>query len=426
MAGGPEIPGAHACQGTEMKTEVKQKSLGQSIVRLILCGLIIAGGMAGFIGLKKMKKAPLQTPSVEKPIRVKAMRMIARDAPVVIESSGELRPQRMVDIAAEVAGRVVVRHADLAVGRIIEEGEILFAIDDRDFRVDYEMSLARLEALERETELARREFNRLKKLLREENVGTEAAVETAEKATVLAAERLAQVRQAARRAENNLDRSVVRAPFDGRVVHEQIEIGEYVTPGKVLLGLADDSVLELVAVVDSEDARRWLAFAPQGTDGDRQRQWFAPLQRLPATVRWSEDGSVAAKGIVERVQRYDTTTRSLEVLIRLAGETDNTKEPGFPLVAGMYCQVEIPAATMTGVFVLPRWAVSFNDTVYVVEDQRLTITPVVVADVQGDRAFIAEGLNEGDLVITTRLVDPLEQSLVEVVEVVDVDGGEGR
>ncbi len=405
-----------------MKTEVKQKSLGQSLVRLVLCGLIIAAGAAGFIGLKKIKKAPQQAPPVERPLRVEAVRVEGRDAPVIIESSGELRPQRTVDVAAEVAGKVVALHADLAVGRIITEGEVLFAIDDRDFRVDYETSLARLEALEGEDELVRREFNRLKKLLSEENVGTEAAVEAAEKATMQAAERLAQVRQAVRRAENNLERSVVRAPFDARVVHEQVEVGEYVTPGKVLLGLADDAVLELVAAVDSDDARRWLAFAPQRSAGIRDLQWFAPLQSLTATVRWSEDGSVEARGIVERVLRYDTVTRSLDLLIRIGGETAQ-KRGGFPLVAGMYCQVEIPAATMTDVFALPRWAVNFNDTVYVIENRRLVTRPVVVADVQGDRAFIAEGLEEGELVITTRLVDPLEQSLVEVVA---VDGGEGR
>ncbi len=45
---------------------------------------------------------------------------------------------------------------------------------------------------------------------------------------------------------------------------------------------------------------------------------------------------------------------------------------------------------------------------------RLKTVPVEVARVEGDAAYVKEGLNPGDIVITTRLIDPLENALLEI------------
>ena len=73
-----------------------------------------------------------------------------------------------------------------------------------------------------------------------------------------------------------------------------------------------------------------------------------------------------------------------------------------------------PGKIMPGVVALPRWAVSFENTVYVARGNRLKTVPVRVARIQGEEAFIAEGLQEGEQVIVTRLVDPLENALLTI------------
>jgi multidrug efflux system membrane fusion protein len=57
--------------------------------------------------------------------------------------------------------------------------------------------------------------------------------------------------------------------------------------------------------------------------------------------------------------------------------------------------------------------VSFNNTVYLAVDRRLKTVDVEVAKIDDDVAYITGGLSNGDLVITTRLVDPLENTLLE-------------
>jgi multidrug efflux pump subunit AcrA (membrane-fusion protein) len=60
--------------------------------------------------------------------------------------------------------------------------------------------------------------------------------------------------------------------------------------------------------------------------------------------------------------------------------------------------------------------VSFEKTVYVVQEDRLRTRKVEVARTEESTAFITDGLKEGEQVIVTRLENPLENSLVNILE----------
>ena len=118
--------------------------------------------------------------------------------------------------------------------------------------------------------------------------------------------------------------------------------------------------------------------------------------------------------LVNRVSLFDEKTRTVKVVLRIDSSQFSANSTSFPLVAGMFCRVEIPGRSLQQVVELPRWAVSFENTVYVIRDRRLETTPVGVVRVQNNKAYISEGLEPGDMVITTRLVNPLERSLVQI------------
>jgi hypothetical protein len=101
--------------------------------------------------------------------------------------------------------------------------------------------------------------------------------------------------------------------------------------------------------------------------------------------------------------------------VRFDAETALKKSPqSLPLVEGMFCSVKIPGRTLHNVFRLPRHAVSFENTVYIAVDNRLKTVRVNVARVDGENAYVAGGINIGDMVVTTRLIDPLENALLEI------------
>jgi len=339
---------------------------------------------------------------------------------------------------------------------VIPEGEVLFTIDPRNYeaafkeaqsnviqletgiaRLEKQLTLdrARLKTLERSRELARAEYDRLRRLFQEHKVAARSRVDSAESAYNAAldqADRMAQmiaiyplqIREAGSRldaaragldlARANLDRCTVRAPFKGRVKAAAVETGQFVSPGQGVLTLVDDSTLEIHVALDSRDARRWLRFERLPEENDLA--WFGGLPGDPVRIQWTEDlEDHIWQGRLHRVVEFDRQTRTVTVAVRIPAEDALRGGNGdLPLVEGMFCKVDIPGKPLQNVMRLPRWAVGMNGTVYVAKDGRLKTVDVTLARIQGDEALVSGGLEPGDLVITTRLNDPLENSLLEI------------
>jgi RND family efflux transporter MFP subunit len=429
---------------------------GNILKRVLISASVIVLGIIGMTALGAMRKPPAETRPQERMLKVAVQPAVPREVPVSIAGYGEVRPVNEVHIAAEISGRVEQVHPRLEVGEIIAAGDLLFAVDDRDYRAAVDEARAgaaqlqssisrlrkqqaldreRLATLERSRDLARAEYDRLRVLYEQHSVGTRSAVDGAERAFNAAADqadqmaqavalyplqireaesRLAAARAGLTRASANLARCRVTAPFNGRVKQVAMEADQFVSPGQRVVTLADDSLLEIHVPLDSRDGREWLLFEAPRSGGETA--WFNKLQPVPVKIRWTEDrGDHVWQGRLHRVVQFDPDTRTLTVAVRIAAAAAVGGTPdALPLVDGMFCRVKIPGRVMTNVVPVPRWAVSMENTVYVARENRLKTVPVTVVRTEDNEAFIAEGLAEGDLIITTRLVDPLENSLLDI------------
>ena len=163
--------------------------------------------------------------------------------------------------------------------------------------------------------------------------------------------------------------------------------------------------------IDSVEARKWLRFKPGKTDG-----WLQGVEPVECEIRWTGDSSNVWNGHLHRVIKFDTTTRTVTMAVRInTYQIDISKENRLPLIEGMFCKVSIPGRILTDVYQLPVWAVSYKNTVFLANSGRLKTTRVEVEHSQNDDIFISKGLKEGDQVITTRLVEPLENSLLKIL-----------
>lgn len=385
------------------------KKTGSVLLRIILCVLIFAGGFIGMKKMKQMKKPPQKVERKEPALPVEVVRVRAEKAPVIISGYGEIISRTVVTLPAEVAGRIIFAHKYLQVGAVIKKEEILYKINEQDFRLNLNSAQARLKSLSRDLELARKEYQRVSSLYKTKKVGTLSSVEKGEQSVNAISSQIIQVKQSIAQAKLQLERCVIRAPFSGRISELHAEQDEYVTPGKDLLTLTDDSDLEVQVSLDSRDAVGWLRFKPRKQE---DRSWFALPEESNCTVTWTENESIRAIGGLDRVVRFDPRTRSLTVAVRLQPGTVST----FPLVQGMFCRVDIEGRALDRVFLLPRSAVSFEQTIYVAEEDRLRTRKVEVARVEGGIAFITKGLEQGEQVIITRLEKPLENSLVSILD----------
>lgn len=444
----------------------RQKSPTGFILRVAMCILVLFTGVLGMSKLASLKKPPAELAVEERPIRVDVVKVEPQDYPVTLTAYGDVKALTNVAIASEVAGRVIATHPRLDVGEIIPAGEILFEVDDTNYRAtvneaksavaqlksaitrlnrQYQVDKQRLESVRRNLELSKADFERTRKLYEESRVGSRSGVEMAEKAFMAVQDQAIQVnsmvdlyplqiKEAKTNMETaearmnlalaNLDRCKVRAPFTGRLALVNVEKDLYVAPGAPVLSLVNDSILEIRVAIDSQDAQKWLRFTENPYAGNES--WFSGLEPVPCKVRWTEMNKDAAwEGNLHRVVQFDPLTRTVTLAIRIPAENARPQgKDGLPLVEGMFCEVQIPGRTLQSVYKLPRWAVTFRHDVYVAQNSRLKTQKVDIIRSEGDTVYVSSGLNPGDNVIVTRLVDPLENALLDISSKIPIEESE--
>jgi len=425
-------------------------------IRIGICVFLLLFGLGGLLALASLKKPPAEVERSERALKVDVLQVKSSTIPVTITGFGQVRALNSVKISAEVAGQVASVHARLEVGEVIPKGEQLFQIDTRDyaaavaqsqaevgqwtsalqrFKKQYAIDAQRLKTLDRSRDLAKAEFERNNDLFLKHSVGTRSGVDRAEQAYNAALDQADQMAQAValyplriketrsslagararlEQAQANLERCRVQAPFTGRLTQVAVETGQYVAPGQGLITMADDTVLEIQVPLDSRDVRQWLRF--RAADQPPAGAWFGQPEKVTCNIRWTEDKQGDGwRGALHRVVTFDQKTRTVTVAIRVDAADARSGKKGLPLVEGMFCAVEIPGRTLEHAFQVPRSAVSYKNTVFTARDRRLKTVPVEVARVDNDYAYITGGISDGDVVITTRLVDPLENALLEIV-----------
>ncbi len=205
-----------------------------------------------------------------------------------VETIGILEAEGQTDIAAGVSGvvdRVLFREGDE-----VKEGTSLITIDQERYQADEELARANHERAKENASLMR------EIAVRAERAGTGLSPE--ERARAIGNFRVAdaELRSAAAawaRAKNHLERSRVRAPYDGRVNKRLVTKGSYLEEKTVIATIADMSRLRLVGFVPESAAptlRDMLATQDDRLLGARVGMMLAGLTMptiMPATAPWS-------------------------------------------------------------------------------------------------------------------------------------------
>ncbi|MCL7927625.1 MAG: efflux RND transporter periplasmic adaptor subunit [marine benthic group bacterium] len=189
-----------------------------------------------------------------------------------VSATGYIEPERLVDISADVSGRVV--ELNVEEGDEVEEGDLLLVIDPARFEAAVDRAEAGLaEASAREAQArgnylqAQRDWERIRDLKgRLPEMVTDSEFETM-RTTAEVQEALWEsgrhavemARAGLKEARDNLAKTVIRAPMSGRVTRLNVEKGETAivgtmnNPGSLLITVADLSVMEAVIEVDETD-----------------------------------------------------------------------------------------------------------------------------------------------------------------------------
>jgi multidrug efflux pump subunit AcrA (membrane-fusion protein) len=385
---------------------MNSSTIRRIINTLLGLGLLGLGGAAGiWLAVHKVqperKIAKPQIPAVD----IEAVQQTTFEAPIV--GYGTVRPKRLIKIVPQVSGRLVEVHEDLAVGNFIAKGELLFKIDDRQYKARIkqvrseikrlESQLARhkqekqtlqkrLGLAERMLELARENLEREKGLV-SEDASTGIAKEQAEQQKLQQEEAvlgyrnkldlipnmiaetkslLEMKRAQLEEAELALEHTKIYCPCDVRVNTVGAQESQVVVASLQIATLTDMEALELPVTVDPRELR-W-------TD----RRIFAraigkELKNPPeARVTWTMFGKeYSLTGRVVRLEKMDASTRTAhmvveirDVLAQVKSESGRTQPP---LSVGMFCKAQLPTEPLEKALVVPRHAIREGKYVYTYE-----------------------------------------------------------
>lgn len=362
--------------------------------KFILPVVVVAVGVAAAILLATARKAPPRTERVPLGPLVEVVEVQSGSLPVVITGHGQVGAQLAVDLVPQVGGRVVRVDSALVAGGFFPAGRPLIEVEPRDYELAVERARAAvaraqvvLEQQRAEAEVASQEWEAL-------NPGSdppsglvvrEPQVRQAE-AELAAAEADLQV------AQLNLERTRITVPFDGVVVSENVDVGQYVAPGQPVARVYGTAAVEVRMPLETRELM-WFS-VPTGPSGDgptaevltslggRLESWTGRVVRMEAEV---DPGSRMATIVIEVRDPYDRS-RSRPALL-----------------PGTFVDVRISGRTVNDVIAVPRYAVHEGGRVWVVEESALRIRDVEIVRSDRQHAYVGSGLEDGDRIVVSAL-----------------------
>lgn len=376
----------------------------------IIYGLIFAAiCITSIIGVQKWRGPTLPAITVE---------MLPLELRIV--ASGEVRYQSLARIGSEITGTVIARH--VREGDRVNKGDLLIELNPKELKSRVDQAKILLQQLHKSSrpqaqatlveakenldqasrEARRREALAQKGLLPDEQVEQAQRMEQNAKTALtqaqLAADALAPnsteehlLQEQIASAEAELAKTRLYAPFTGRVQTRNVEPGDLVQPGNVLLEIARDDGLEVVVALDEKN--------------------LAPV-KLNQPVQLIADAwpNVIIPGVVSFIApAVDSDRGTIDVHIDVIAD-DSNEQP--TLLQGMTVSANIMADERERTIVLPNDYLLFNANgkaqVARWQDGIVNLTDVTVGLQNTTHSEITSGLTEGDVVLQASTSDKVQ------------------
>lgn len=331
-------------------------------------------------------------------VRVEPVERGIVESTVTNSKAGTVEARRRSRIAAEIGGRVVeISHRE---GAVVVAGEALIRLSDVSLSAQLDLAVrgvavgrSRLEDACLLRDRAGRELKRTQRLA-ERNVASEDRLDalqysfdSARVACQTADAELARARAQRDAAEAELEKTVIKAPFDGIIAEVNVEVGEWVTPSPPLLtsppviDLIDPTSIFVSAPMDEVDSGAIRAgLAVKLTVDSRPGQTFA--------------------GTVSRVAPYvldeEAQNRTLEIEISI-----DDAELAASLLPGTSADAEVILEQRSDVLRVPTSALLRGRAVLVLVDGRLVEREVRLGLRNWQFAEVLSGLALGEQVVVS-------------------------
>jgi len=286
--------------------------------------------------------------------------------------TGSIQPERKADLRAEVPAVVVAVLKEN--GQPVQRGDLLVRLDETSIRDGLVSAQEAERAASQAFDQAQRQFQRMN-TLRGQGMASAQQLEDAEIRRNTTQSDLSAARTRVVTARQQLQRTEVRAPFDGIVAERKVSAGDTAQVGKELLKVIDPRSLRFEGLVSSDAIQsvkvgQAVSFRVNGYG----KQDFAGKVKFVSPTA-------------------NPTTRQVEVLVEIAGDAPAR-------LAGLYAEGRIEASSAMALMIPESAVVRDGERAFAwrIKDNALHKVALGVGDRdvrRGDRV-VKSGLAEGD------------------------------
>ena len=369
--------------------------------------LAILGVSLAIAILLYLQEEPPRTNEIEQPtMLVDVVRAQVDSAQITVRAQGSVIPRTQTTMISEVAGLIMEVSPAFVAGGFFSKGDVLVRIDDRNYRAEVKRAEAAVAAaqttINRETglaEFAREDWERARKLLNSSKGASDLALRKPQLAEAYA--QLEFARADLEKRLGDLDRTVIRAPYDGLVREKLADLGQFVNAGSPVASTFAVDVAEIrlplpdkeLPFLDLNDTKLKQGRGPKVTFsaliGGRTHSWTGSIVRT--------------EGV------FDERSRVLYVVAQV-DDPYNQQASNWPhpLRIGTFVEARIEGERLENVIRLPRSVLRGDNRVWTVTVVD-TLQPVTVDVIRSDERsiLVSSGLTDGQLICTTLLDNPL-------------------
>ena len=355
--------------------------------KTLLITVVVATIASTLLSSACRKVAPTAPPPM-----VMVTAVIQKDVPIYSEWVGTTVGFVNAQIRPKVQGYLLKQN--YPDGQHVKEGQLLFQIDDRDYKAALDQALGDLAQQQATLKKNQLDLARYTPLAREGAVSRQ-ELDNATQATRASEAQCESARAAVETARLNLGWTQVISPIDGVAGIAPVQVGDLVTPTTLLTTVSQLDPIKVNFPISEQEYLR-------AADKIAEHQKYGKSKDEPDLELILGDGSLYKyPGHYYRVDRQvDIQTGTIEV----QGLFPN---PDALLRPGQYAKVRAASETRHNALLVPQRAIQETQGQYqaavVGADNTVAIRNVKPGDRVGSLWIITEGLNPGERVITEGL-----------------------
>lgn len=318
---------------------------------------------------------------------------------VNVESYGTVKPRTQSNLLPQVSGQIVAINEAFRDGGFFEKGEVLVELDDRDLKAEIKVAQANLfnaqHALSEEVargEQAKQDWDRLGNGREASDLVLRKPQLLSAKAKVLSAE--AQLDK----ANLALERSKIKAPFTGRILKKDVDVGQVVSPNTRLAQMYAIDYVEVRLPIKNRDLI-YLALPETNRTNESTLN-----ENLNVTFSSDLAGIQTWQGKIVRTEgAFDSDAQQLFVVAQITDPYKHVSAKQLPIKIGQYVSAEITGKTLNNAIVIPNKSIYQGTYVYIVEDGVLKRKDITLAWQNEEIAMLESGLTTGQQLVLTPL-----------------------